>query len=324
MHLRKDDLNPHLRQRKLEDMVENRTSYTIEFAELNIYETHQKAEKVELAFPDPVLASMIRGKKIMHLKNEAPFTFLPGESVIVSGYEKMVIDFPEADIDNPTQCLALALSSEKILKIIAELNEKTPLIDDKKGWQLDNENFYFTNDQVVNYLLSHLIEIFTENNKAKDVFAEYTLKELIIRLMQTKARHFLLNNLQQQSTSNRLAFALQYIEEHLDERITVSKLADKACMSEASFFRAFKNQLGLSPIEFIQQKRIALAQGLLTDIQLTIADISACCGFNSLNHFFNVFKKYTKTTPAQYRKSFFEKNLKGKIPLHFLTDTSHF
>jgi len=57
------DITRHLQSRKLEQVVENRTAYTIDTAELNIYETHQYAEKVELTFNSPVLASMIRGKK---------------------------------------------------------------------------------------------------------------------------------------------------------------------------------------------------------------------------------------------------------------------
>ncbi|MGR3811206.1 AraC family transcriptional regulator [Jiulongibacter sp. NS-SX5] len=319
----KNELNirKHLQHRKLEDMVENRTSYTIDFAELNIYETHQKAESVNLTFSDPVLASMIRGKKVMHLKDQDPFEFFPNESVIVGGGETMGIDFPEATMENPTQCLALALSSEKILKVVAELNEKTPLIDDKKGWTFDDKNFYFTNDDVVNYLLTHLIEIFTEDNRAKDVFAEYTLKELIIRLMQTKARVFLMDNLSNLINTNRLAHALQYIEDRMHENISVAKLADQSCMSEANFYRCFKNQLGISPVEYMNQKRIERAKKMLSNIENSIADTSLACGFNSLNHFFKLFKKYTGYTPANFRKDLMQKT---NLPLSYITGNQTF
>ena len=56
------DISRHLHSRRLEQEVENRTAYTIDTAELNIYETQHVAEKVELTFNSPVLASMIRGK----------------------------------------------------------------------------------------------------------------------------------------------------------------------------------------------------------------------------------------------------------------------
>ena len=111
------NINRHLQSRRLEQEVENRTAYTIDTAELNIYETHHVAEKVELTFNSPVLASMIRGKKVMHLPDTPSFDFLPGESVIVPSEETMRIDFPEAQTQNPTQCLALAIAPDKVRQV---------------------------------------------------------------------------------------------------------------------------------------------------------------------------------------------------------------
>ena len=64
----------HYQNRRLETYVENRTVYTLRNAELNVYETHQTAERVELTFNSPVLASMLSGKKVMHLR-ENTFDF---------------------------------------------------------------------------------------------------------------------------------------------------------------------------------------------------------------------------------------------------------
>lgn len=51
------------KNRKLENLVENQTSYTLNNAALHIFETHQQAERVLLQFDQPVLASMLKGKK---------------------------------------------------------------------------------------------------------------------------------------------------------------------------------------------------------------------------------------------------------------------
>ncbi|WP_305953201.1 AraC family transcriptional regulator [Emticicia oligotrophica] len=172
----------------------------------------------------------------------------------------MEIDFPEAQEDNPTQCLALAISQPQIKRVTDELNEQFPLIDDKNGWSFSESNFFLTNDIVINHLISHLIYIFTENNKAKDVFADLVLKELIIRLMQTKARTILLENFQQNINTNRLAYAVKYIHENLHRTLSVKELSEKACMSEPNFYRCFKQQFGISPVEYVNQKRIDLAK----------------------------------------------------------------
>ena len=296
------DITTHLQSRKLELVVENRTAYTLDNAELNIYETHQAAQNVELTFSNPVLASMIRGKKVMHLTNSPSFDFFPGESVIVPANQTMRIDFPEANSNNPTQCLALAISPTKIRTIVETLNEHSPLVDNNEGWQFANDNFYFTNEAAIHQLIGRLIYLFTENNAAKDYFANLVLQELIVRLMQTKARMVLSTNLQQLANTNRLAYAIKYVQENIHRNLTIKDLADKACMSEPNFFRCFKQQYGITPVEYINQQRIQLAMKLLYNTSYSVSDICFACGYNNLNYFQKVFKKAAGDTPANYRK----------------------
>ncbi|GAB3179057.1 AraC family transcriptional regulator [Telluribacter humicola] len=296
------NISKHLQTRQLTDIVENRTAYSLQAAELNIYETHAYAERVELRFGHPVLASMIRGKKVMHLNGTPLFEFLPGESVMLPSHELMCIDFPEATETNPTRCLALALSEEKIHHFTDVLNEKYPLVDMPEGWKITSKNFYFTNDAAVNQLLNRLVYICTEGNQARDVFAELVLQELTIRLMQTQARHLLLTNPGAQANQNRLAYAVQYLREHLHEDLTVGTLAQKACMSEPHFYRCFKQQFGLTPIEFINRERIRQATELLTTTDRTVTDISYACGYNNVNYFLKVFRRQVGIPPSHFRR----------------------
>ncbi|TDB65864.1 AraC family transcriptional regulator [Arundinibacter roseus] len=296
------DISKHLTGRKLDDMVENRTAYALHMAELNIYETHARAEDIQLSFNYPVLASMIQGKKVMHLDGVAAFDFFPGQSVLVPGDGVMRIDFPEATLQSPTQCLALALSEEKIHKLTDDLNERAPLIDSADGWQFTPDNLYFTNDETINQLLNRLIFVCTEGNSARDYFAELILQELTIRLMQTKARNVLMANSQAHAHRNRLAYAIQYLRQHLHESISVATLAEQACMSEPTFYRSFKQQFGFSPIEFINRERIRLASELLLQPDRTITDVAFACGFNHVNYFLKVFRKNTGLTPTQYKE----------------------
>ncbi|WP_338874668.1 AraC family transcriptional regulator [Spirosoma sp. SC4-14] len=299
------DISRHLQSRRLEQEVENRTAYTIDTAELNIYETQHVAEKVELTFASPVLASMIRGKKIMHLPGTPSFDFLPGESVIVPGQETMCIDFPEAQSQNPTQCLALAIAPDKVRQVTDLLNDRTPLIDNAQGWQFGQHNFFLTNDEPIHQLISRLIYIFTENNQAKEVFANLVLQELVVRLMQTQARTLLLSPETTFVNVNRLAHVAQYINRHLNRSLQIKELADEACMSEPNFYRTFKHTFGMTPVEYINQQRISLASKLLRTTSRGLADISIECGFNNLTYFMKLFRRETGISPAQYRKQGF-------------------
>ena len=111
-----------LNKRKLESLVENQSSFTLDHAAMHIFETHQQAEQVLLQFDQPVLASMIEGKKVMHLRDYESFQFLPGESLVLPSGELMCIDFPEAEYENPTRCLAMAIAEEKITKLLDWMN----------------------------------------------------------------------------------------------------------------------------------------------------------------------------------------------------------
>ena len=64
-------------ERSLQDMVENQTTYTMKSAAMHVFETHKRAEQVLLKFDQPVLASMLEGKKIMHLRDSQSFDFFP-------------------------------------------------------------------------------------------------------------------------------------------------------------------------------------------------------------------------------------------------------
>jgi len=300
----KDLLTNHKSNRKLTSLVENRTIYNSEFAELNIFETHQAAEKVVLQFDMPIIASMLTGKKVMHLKGLPSFDFLPGESVVVPAAEKLIIDFPIAELTDPTQCLALAIDSQKINEIAHNFNQNVAIESDNNKWNLDSISAHLTNQEEVNYLINRLIHTFTnKTNKSKDTIIDLMIQELIVRLLQTKAKQSLLNFESNLFSDNRIATVLKYIKTHLTEKnISIDSLADVACMSSSHFHKQFKNTLGISPIDYINSERIKFSKQLMLTND-RINDIAYKSGFNSVSYFNRQFKKHELIAPSHYKKA---------------------
>jgi len=288
-------------QRKLQTLVENQTTYSLTNAEMHVFETHQQAEKILLRFDQPVLASMLTGRKVMHLKGSPAFDFLPGESLLLPSSELMCIDFPEAKMDNPTRCLAMTISDCKIKEVIQLMNE-TMQKADRSEWGCFKNSFKFTNDAVLYQIIHRLLFYFTENHPSKDLFVEFTLRELIIRALQTESRQYYQKESLHLNTSNPIAFIINYIKKNLDKSLSIKELSQKAYMSESNFHRVFKNELGLSPIEFINAERIKKATFLLRNPSKKIKEICMECGFNSMSYFNRIFKRKHNISPKAYQK----------------------
>ncbi|MFD2101367.1 AraC family transcriptional regulator [Flagellimonas iocasae] len=291
------------KERKLQNLVENQTSYTLNNAAMHVFETHLQADRVMLQFDQPVLASMLIGKKIMHLRDKKAFDFLPGESLILPSKEMMCIDFPEANHDNPTRCLAMAISEEKINKVIRVMNETIPKHDGSE-WAFMDYNFHFTNDASIYGIIQRLLYLFTENHPSKDFFVDNMLQELIVRILQGNSRKTLEENASKLSTNNRLANAIEYIATHLHEPLTVGELSKKVYMSESHFYKTFKEELGVTPIEYINSERIKLAVKLLKDPNRKIKEIYLECGFENRSYFNRLFKRKVQASPGEYQSKF--------------------
>lgn len=223
-----------------------------------------------------------------------------GETVLVPANVTMKIDFPEATKNNPTQCIALALESQKIQQIVNRLNEDYPKNESNDYWQLRHNEYHFQNNYELATTINKLIDVCSSGDREKDILADIALKELVVRIIQSQNL-----NVEDKSTlttgRNPLSFVMNYIRVNINQQFQISDLAIKACMSVPTFYRAFKNEFGLSPLEYILREKIKKAKTLLADYNMTITHICYETGFSSLNYFDRQFKRIEGVTPKQYR-----------------------
>jgi len=287
-------------EKSLKTLVENRTIFSLDHCELNIFETYQQSALVPLKFNDLVVTSMLRGKKIMHLFEEPHFEYLPGETVIVPSNVEMKIDFPEASKENPTQCIALAIDNKIITDTLDFLNEKYPKEGKSNLWKLDHENYFFYNNVELAGTINKLIKECMGDSITKDAIADLTLQELIIRIIQTQTvKRF--DNEKPLDNNSPISPSIEFIKKNIRETISLKELSDKACMSTTSFYRYFKRELGMSPIEYILNEKIKFAKKLLSNPNLHVNEVSYASGFEDCNYFIRLFKKYEGVTPKQYQ-----------------------
>ncbi|KGO87742.1 AraC family transcriptional regulator [Flavobacterium rivuli WB 3.3-2 = DSM 21788] len=286
-------------EKSLKTLVENRTIYSLDNCELNLFETYQESVLVPLKFNDLVVTSMLRGKKVMHLFDDPGFEYVPGETVIVPGNVEMKIDFPEASTQNPTQCLALAIDHDKITDTLNFLSERYPK-NDNTSWQLNNENYFFYNNIELAATLNKLVRECMGTSVTKDALADLALQELLIRIIQTQTVQAAHQD-KLSDSNNAIHAVTDFIKENINNPINLKALSDKANMSTTSFYRYFKRELGMSPIEFILNEKIKHAKQLLKNPHIQVNEVCFMSGFEDCNYFIRLFKKHEGITPKQYQ-----------------------
>ena len=289
---------------QLDNIIENKTTFTLNNCEFSLFETHKRAEDVKLKFNDLTFTAMLRGKKHMKLKDKTDyFDYFPGETVLVSPGETMVIDFPEAD-ETPSQCISLSFSPDFVENSLNYFNTKLTKIDNDSSWRISSEQFYLFNSLPLASATNNLMRIAMEDNMNKDLMADLALKELLVRLMQTQASKLIENDYKTLKTSNRLAFIIDYIKNNLQQKLSIEHLAKLAFVSKSNFFKLFKYELGTSPNEYILQQRIKRAKELLKENQ-SIKEVAFATGFSDTNHLIKTFKTFEGITPKNYQRNLF-------------------
>jgi AraC-like DNA-binding protein len=102
--------------------------------------------------------------------------------------------------------------------------------------------------------------------------------------------------------ANNITETLHYISANMQNDITVAQLAARRYLNPDYFSRVFKEQTGIRPIQYIQNKRIERAQVLLTTTNYTLQEVADMVGLGNISYFNRLFTKLTNKTPAIYRK----------------------
>ncbi|MEL6675474.1 MAG: AraC family transcriptional regulator [Bacteroidota bacterium] len=282
-------------------MVERKAMLSASNIELHFYETIAKAEAVKLTFDHPVIAVMLKGKKIVEMEDTGRFGYDPGESLIVPAEKTMSIDFPEATPDNPTQCLAFMPDECIVGEAVHDFYQKTNATDVDMQYEVDFSTELLFRDQAILKSVEHLVFLFGERNEHSDLFIHMATKELVIRLLQSKARKLFLHSFQKEA--NRMAHIARYIKKNLGRSISIKQLAEEAHMSKSNFFVLFKNTFGITPNEYIIQEKIKEAKRLIRlSPHQSISQIAYQLGYSDSSYFAKQFKGITGLSPRQFER----------------------
>lgn len=104
----------------------------------------------------------------------------------------------------------------------------------------------------------------------------------------------------------RVAAAIQIMQQHIDEVISMVKIAERLNLSVRMLEYLFNQTLNLAPGAYYRRLRLQTAHRMVVDTRLKLQEIAIRTGFNSLSSFSRMFKQYYQQSPGQCRKQSLE------------------
>ena len=150
-----------------------------------------------------------------------------------------------------------------------------------------------------------IVQLFKDCRQAEQSCDNLTTLTKFIEILKFIDQHFksappeTLNDFEPTRHSDRV---LQYIEQHLNEDISGTQIADALFINRTHLLEIFKEEIGLTLHSYITIRRLAEAQKMLYE-GMSIADTAQKCGFTNISHFTKTFRQKLGYTPSSFRKN---------------------
>ena len=159
-----------------------------------------------------------------------------------------------------------------------------------------------TEDRQIEYILRALDADLEAGFPAGGLFGESLLHSLAVYLQ----RRYGVKPAADRKPRNglprtRLNRVIEFIEEHLDQDITLAALAETAGMGPHYFSGLFKQSLGISPHQYVLRRRIDRGRKPLHNPSISVLEAAVRTGFSDQSHFTKLFRRIVGVTPTKYR-----------------------
>ncbi|MEM9483311.1 MAG: AraC family transcriptional regulator [Cyanobacteria bacterium P01_F01_bin.116] len=166
------------------------------------------------------------------------------------------------------------------------------------------KNCFSKSDPLVYQIVLAMMRELQVNASKSALYAESAATFLATHLLKYYSAHRQVTP----ATENRLPSykmtqAIDYIQAHLTEDISLTKIANYLGISRCHLCRMFKQSINLSPYQYVLQQRVERAKLMLQERKLDIGEIAIVCGFAHQSHFSHHFKRITGVTPKVFASS---------------------
>ena len=199
---------------------------------------------------------------------------------------------PEVRLLTPSSMIICALEENFTREIALEIDR-----------QPANRTEFHVRDSSIGGLVDLMIKE-SEASRPCTLYSETLAHALAMRfLLHGTSPEHTLNSSVEPLPSRILRRIRDRIEAELDTDLSLASLSKESGYSRAHFLRMFRAATGLTPHQYVLERRLSTAQQLLRQSRMLLADIALKCGFSSQTHMNDVFRKRIGITPLQYRRN---------------------
>ena len=152
-------------------------------------------------------------------------------------------------------------------------------------------------------IINKLITEYSSSDIFKRAKTKLTLLELMLYLSTNHATQLSTQNKISLQLNDSLNIAINYINTHIFDNLTLDIVSKEAGISKYYFSREFKKRTGLSFVSYVNKLRCKKAAALMPTGKYSIHQIAMMCGFDTDSYFAKTFKKHFDMTPIEYAKS---------------------
>ncbi|HHW49449.1 MAG TPA: AraC family transcriptional regulator [Clostridiaceae bacterium] len=171
-----------------------------------------------------------------------------------------------------------------------------------------NNNIIFKNDLTGDRIITKCFENIIKEYNQKNFGYELAIKAGLFEFISHLVRNHIDRMLTPQEcdmrakTLQRFKAVFEYVEDNYYENITVKDISGVANLSPYYFCRLFKETTGRSFVDYLNSFRINKAEQILRETDMNITETALACGFNDINYFSRMFKRYKQMPPSKIRK----------------------
>ena len=143
------------------------------------------------------------------------------------------------------------------------------------------------------------------NSKESDgtIYSESLMQTLVLHVLKNySTARYAAKNLKGGLSGYKLKLVTEYINDNLDQELSLAELSAIADLSQFHFSRSFRETTGLPPRKFLMKRRVEKAKLLLAESDIPIVEVGFQTGFKTQSHFTSLFRRLTNVTPRVWRQ----------------------